>query len=79
MTKGKKEHEGLSRVHIHVYSRDWEDLDRIFGGPDQIGKAKAARALIRAGLNQIRAKAEQHAKAVPVSIAEVNKLVEAEL
>jgi hypothetical protein len=74
--KSKKEPEEIIRVHVHLFRRDWEEIDRIYG--NTIGKAKATRYLLRNVLNQIRAKAEQRQQPVAADAGAIVAAAEAE-
>lgn len=73
-----KHDEPKVRKHIHLYVRDVERIEAIFGGRDQIGFSKAVRSMVRAALNQIEARAEARQKPVSISADTVRAMVEEE-
>lgn len=52
--------EDLTRVHLWVYTRDWERIKAYFG--ESLGPSKAARLMLRKFLDNLEAETELNAK-----------------
>jgi hypothetical protein len=58
----RKEEEETTRVHVHLFQRDVDRLDDLFGAT--MGRASAIRKIIRAFINNVEAKASERSQPV---------------
>jgi len=61
--------ESVQRCHVHLYSRDLERIEILFGG--RISRAEAVRELIRQMLDRIEAKGKRNARPLDTDLEEV--------
>ena len=62
----KKMNEATQRVHILLFSSDWDELGRLYG--DTVRRGQVIRALVRNYVRGIGAKAASHAGTAHVAL-----------
>lgn len=50
----KKEVEDLTRLHLNIYTEDYEWLKRNYGREDSVGMGKAVRTIIRNNVSRMK-------------------------